>query len=57
MKGDDTQFSIGKIIDKKNFEFEHNADTYLGCSESPVILFENLYVIGIHKGGSKKKKS
>ena len=56
MKGDDTQCSIGKIIGTKNFEFEHNVDTDLGSSGSPVILIENLNVIGIHKGGSKNRK-
>ena len=39
--------TIKKII---NFEFYHNIDTETGSSGSPIILFNTLKVIGIHKG-------
>ena len=37
------------------YEFEHSLDTEEGSSGSPICLFENLFVIGIHFGSDKKK--
>ena len=39
--------NIKEIINK--YEFKHNIDTDYGSSGSPIILFNTLKVIGIHK--------
>ena len=47
----------GNIKDIFNkYEFKHNIDTEYGSSGSPIILFNTLKVIGIHKGGDKNKE-
>ena len=51
--GEDNHSVIGKIININNFEFEHNVGTSPGSSGSRVILIENKFVIGIHKGIKK----
>ena len=38
-----------------NFEFEHNILTEKGSAGSPIILFNTLKVIGIHKHGYLSK--
>ena len=43
-----------KNIDEKNNEFEHTLNTNYGLFISPVILFENNKIIGIHKNRHKK---
>ena len=49
-QGKSTHAASGKILKITNtFEFNHNADTDYGSSGSPVILFSNNKVIGIHK--------
>ena len=40
---------IKNINEKRKYEFEHTLDTSNGSPGSPVILIENLKVIGIHK--------
>ena len=40
---------IKNINEEKKYEFEHTSDTSNGSPGSPVILIENLKVIGIHK--------
>ena len=49
--------AIGKINTIKNCEFEYNAETCPDSSGSPVILFENNCVIGIHKGTKKNSEN
>ena len=44
---------IEKIIDK---EFYHDINTEKGSSGSPIILFNTLKVIGVHKQADKEKK-
>ena len=49
--------AIGNIKDIFNiYEFIHNLNTEKVSSGSPIILFDSLKVIGIHKGGDKNKK-
>jgi V8-like Glu-specific endopeptidase len=49
-QGKSTHVASGKILKITNtIEFNHNADTDYGSSGSPVILFSNNKVIGIHK--------
>ena len=48
-KGKYLEFSNGRIINKINeYKFEHSASTYKGSSGSPIILFKNKKVIGVH---------
>ena len=54
--GKDIHCGIGKIVDYNNFEFLHSADTDYGSSGSPIILYKNFFVIGIHKGADKNSK-
>ena len=49
--------SSGEINKINDFEFEHNSDSNLGSSGSPICLIENQLVIGIHKQGDKKNKA
>ena len=44
--------SSGKISKIKNFEFEHFLHTETGSSGSPLCLYGNQHVIGIHQGGN-----
>ena len=48
----------GNIIDilGNKYEFTHNIYTEYGSSGSPIILFNTLKVIGMHRGGDKNKK-
>ena len=47
----------GKIKDIINkYEFIHNIYIEYGSSGSPIILFNTLKVIGMHRGGDKNKK-
>ena len=55
--GEETQLGIGKILNIQEFEFEHSIETDNGSSGSPVILIENLKVIGIHKQSNKKNNN
>ena len=50
----DRYCSSGKITKVENFEFQHDLDTRRGSSGSPICLYNNLNVIGIHKSGDKK---
>ena len=54
LKGKDICAASGCIKGILNdYEFKHNIDTEFGSSGSPIILFNTLKVIGIHKGGKK----
>ena len=53
--GDTIECSPGKITKVSNDQFEHNCDTNIGSSGSPIILASSLSVIGIHKGGNLSK--
>ena len=46
--------SSGEIKDIFDFEFSHSLDARNGSSGSPICLFSNTQVIGIHKQGDKK---
>ena len=47
--------SSGKIIKELDeFEFEHNIKTYMGSAGCPIILFDSLKVVGVHKHGNKE---
>ena len=49
-----------KIIDIKEYEFDHNISTEPGSSGCPILLLSDninsIKVIGIHKNGDKKNK-
>ena len=48
--------SSGEIKDIMNiFEFVHTCDSNYGSSGSPIVSFEDQFVIGIHKSGDKKQ--
>ena len=48
--------SSGQIKSIYNiYEFSHSLDTRAGSSGSPICLYPNIQVIGIHKGGSTEK--
>ena len=54
---EDIEVASGKLIQILNeFEFKHNIDTDYGSSGSPIILFNTLKVIGIHKNGLLNEK-
>ena len=45
----------GKIIKELDeFEFEHNIKTYMGSAGCPIILFDSLKVVGVHKQNHKE---
>ena len=46
----------GKIEQIEDFEFYHDINTNPGSSGSPIILFNTLKVIGIHKNEDNEKK-
>ena len=55
-KNNDLSYSEGIIESNlKDFEFIHKASTDQGSSGSPIFLDKTEEVIGIHKGGNKKK--
>ena len=47
--------SSGTIKKISDYEFTHSLDARNGSSGSPICLIENNRIIGIHKGGDKKK--
>ena len=49
-KGGDLNYSHGKIIEKENGLFFYSIGTLGGSSGSPIILFNNLKIIGLHMG-------
>ena len=53
--GDKIHSDRGKIIEINGFELYHDINTEVGYSGSPIILCTTLKVIGIHKGGERKK--
>jgi len=54
--GKDLTNGSGEIININGYEFEHNISTEQGSSGSPIILFNVLKVIGIHKYGDLEKR-
>ena len=46
----------GEIINIDGYEFEHNIHTEQGSSGSPIILFNVLNVIGVHKYGDLEER-
>ena len=46
--------SSGKIKELDEFEFEHNIKTYMGSAGCPIILFDSLKVVGVHKHSDKE---
>ena len=52
-EGKNLSYSHGKIIKKKDNYFQYSLGTKGGSSGSPIILIENLKVIGLHKGKCK----
>ena len=49
-KGGPAECSLGKILNINDNTFQHDAFTEEGSSGSPIILVENLKIIGIHCG-------
>ena len=54
-KGDDISLANGIIQAFDNKFIKHSASTEQGSSGSPIIFFNNIKVIGIHKGFNKKE--
>ena len=54
--GKELSCASGKIKKINDFEFLHNIPTEPGSSGSPIILFNTLKVIGIHKYGNETKQ-
>ena len=54
--GQELKISLGKILGKNNKFFLYDAGTKGGSSGSPLLLFDKLKVIGLHKGSLNKKK-
>ena len=54
--GEDLSNGSGKILNINGFEFEHDISTEQSSSGSPIILFNVLKVIGIHKYGDLEKR-
>ena len=54
--GENLQYSNGKILKKKDKYFLYSLDTKKGSSGSPLILINNLKLIGLHKGIYKDEK-
>jgi len=54
--GKDLASGSGEIININGNEFEHDISTEQGSSGSPIILFNLLKVIGIHKYGDLEKR-
>ena len=55
--GKDLAPGSGTIIEINDYEFDHDIPTEKGSSGSPIVLFDTLKVIGIHKHGHKEKKN
>ena len=49
------EYSFGEIKNIDRYEIIHTASTKHGSSGSPIILVNTNKVVGIHKGGDKKK--
>ena len=49
--GEDLSFSLGKVLAENNYIFGHNASTDEGSSGSPILIRNELNVIGMHIGG------
>ena len=54
--GKQLKYSHGKIITKKGNYYVYSAGTLRGSSGSPILLYNNLKLIGLHKGGINKKE-
>ena len=54
--GKELSQGTGKITFIDGFQFYHNIPSLHGSSGSPILLFDTLKVVGIHKGGIIKKK-
>jgi len=54
--GKELKYSHGKIIKKLDKFFEYGLGTDHGSSGSPIILLNNLKLIGLHKGKYKEEK-
>ena len=53
-KGEELKYSHGKVIEKLDIYFQYSLGTDKGSSGSPIILLNNLKLIGLHKGKYKK---
>ena len=55
--GKDLNYSVGKIIDVKDYsnELTHLSATKAGSSGSPIFIKESRHVLGIHKQGNIRK--
>ena len=54
--GNELSFSYGKVLSLKNEKISHSASTEEGSSGSPIIRrCKDNYLIGLHRGGIKKK--
>ena len=54
--GEKIESSSGKIVEIKDNEFSHNIATSYGFSGSPIILLNNIKIIGIHKQANETRK-
>ena len=54
--GEKLKYSHGKIIEKIDNYFTYSLGTEGGSSGSPIILIDNLKLIGLHKGKYKEKE-
>ena len=54
-KGGDLKYSHGKIIKKIDIYFEYSFFTEYDSSGSPIILLNNLKLVGLHKGKYKEE--
>ena len=52
-EGDELSYSHGKIISKKDSFFTHNIGAINGSDGAPVVLMDNLKLIGLHKESLK----
>ena len=55
--GGELSFEKGEIISINDYEIEHAVSTDYGSSGSPILLLDNLKIIGIHIGKSQEYKS
>jgi len=52
-KGKELKISMGEYLYKDDIYFTYSIGTESGTSGSPIILYENMKIIGIHKGTKK----